>query len=296
MPSITGTHAVRARRSTIAVAAATATLTAVAVTGCGSGNDDANAKERRTAVGPEQTDASTSAASPGASKPGSAGARTRAAELVEKAIDVTLEQDFLRSTRRTRTEGTTVMHSAVRGEASTCETSARKGAATLDWVITPSALYTRGSEGALRMAPEAQKDPARVKVMADRWIKRDANIYEVMRDMCGSKNRRDWLRERLPSMNDLRKASPEQRSVTLHGQPATKVTYQWEGGPVEFHIAAEGTPFLLRAAYAAKDLDESYDGIGKPFRVAAPSGAVTDVEMAREVHYVPDNTPDRRSS
>ncbi|WP_409235674.1 hypothetical protein [Streptomyces sp. PA5.6] len=281
MPSHTGTHAVRARRSTIAVAAATVALTAAAVAGCGSGNDDANAKGGRTAADPEQPSAGASASSPGGSKPDHA--RVRAAELIEKAIDVTLEQDLLRSTRRMRTEGTTVMHSAVRDEVSTCKTSARKGAATLDWVITPSALYTRSSEGALRMAPEAKKDPARVQVMADRWIERDPRMYEVMRDMCGSENRRRWLRERLPSMNDLREATPRRRSVTLHGQPATKLTYKRKGGPVEFCIAAQGTPFLLRATYPAKDLDESYDSFGKPFHVAAPPGAVSDIEIAREV-------------
>ncbi|MGA4844050.1 hypothetical protein [Streptomyces sp. G45] len=50
-----------------------------------------------------------------------------------------------------------------------------------------------------------------------------------------------------------------------------------------FHIAAEGTPYLLKVTNPAKDLDETFRDHGRPFRVAAPRGAVTEPEMAREV-------------
>ncbi|MEW2391689.1 hypothetical protein AB0933_25380 [Streptomyces venezuelae] len=275
MPNVTGTRNERARRSTSIVASVTMAL--IAVAGCGSDSNDSEAS--RAATDPKQP-VNGSSAAPRNTEPGDA----QAAELIEKAIDVTLDQDFLRSTRRMKTEGTTVMHSAVRGGVSTCETHARKGAATLGWVITTSALYTRGSKQALLMSPDAKRDPVRVKVMADRWVKRQARMYEVMRDMCTSKNRRNWLQERLPSMEELRKETPAQRSVTLHGQPATKITYKGKGGPVVFHVAAEGTPFLLRATYPAKDLDESYADFGKRFKVAAPPGAVTDSEIAAEIY------------
>ncbi|GAA3143461.1 hypothetical protein ACFQ0X_06735 [Streptomyces rectiviolaceus] len=274
MSIITGTPLRRARRSTAITAAAAAAL--IALAGCGSGAADA--KENVEDGSSKRPVASASASSDNA---GSRGAR--AARLIEKALEVTLDQDYLSSTRRMKTEGTTVMSSAVRGGRAECETHARKGTGSLDFVVTASALYTRGSKEALMLSAEAKDDPVRVEVMADRWVKRNASVYEVMRDMCASKTRRTWLEKRMPSLDELSEASPTQRPGTMQGKPITKITYKWEGGPLEFHIAAEGPPFLLRVTYPAKDLDESFSEFGKPFRVATPPGAVTDYEMAEEV-------------
>lgn len=273
MPSITGPLVRRARRSTTTIVAVAVAFSAAA--GCGSIGDDA--RENRTAGSPKR---------PAAGAPASSGSEpsgARAAKLIGKAIDVTLDEDYLRSTRRMRTEGTTVIHSAVRGDTTECETHARKGAASLDWVLTPSALYTRGSKEAIMLSPEAKKDPVHAEVVADRWVKRNTGIYEVMRDMCASKTRRSWLEERLPSLDELGEMTPTLRPATVRGQPMTRITYKRQGGPVEFHIAAEGTPFLLRVTNPAKDLDESFSDFGKRFKVAAPPGAVTDYEMAEEV-------------
>lgn len=272
MPCITGRPLRRVRRSTPAAAAATAAL--IALAGCGSG---AGPKENGKA-GSAQPAASASASSGSAASPGA-----RAARLIDEALDVTLGQDYLSSTRRTKTEGTTVLRSAVRGVRTECEAHARNGAGSLDFVVTASALYTRGSKEALMLSPEGRNDPVRVEVMADRWVKRNAGVYEAMRDMCASKTRRSWLEERLPSMNELAEATPTQQSETVQGQPATKITYEREGGPLEFHVAAEGSPFLLQVTYSAEDLDESYSDFGEPFRVATPPGAVTESQIAEEV-------------
>ncbi|MGA4845811.1 hypothetical protein ACOBQB_05950 [Streptomyces sp. G5(2025)] len=263
MTSITGTLVRRAQRPTAAVAAAAVAL--VAAAGCGSSGGHAHANRTAARAEPSAADGA------------------RAAKLIGKAIDVTLGQDYLRSTRRMRTEGTTVMHSAVRGDMTACRTHARKGAKSLDWVVTPSALYTRGSKEALMLSPEAKQDPVRVKVMADRWVKRNAGVHGIMRDMCASKTRRDWLKERLPSLDELREVTPTQRLVKTRGRPTTKITYEWEGEPVEFHVAAQGTPFLLRVTNPAEDLDESFSDFGEPFRVTAPPGSATEYEMAAEV-------------
>ncbi|MGW6027401.1 hypothetical protein [Streptomyces sp. NPDC055099] len=272
----TGTPLQHARRSATAVAAAAVALSVL--TGCGSGVD--GTKERGHA-GSSKRPADSASASAASGSGGAGGAR--AARLVDKAIDATLNEDYLRSTRRTKSEGTTVLHSAVRGDSTECKTHARKGARSLDFVVTSSALYTRGSREALMMAPEAKSDPVRVRVMADRWVKRNASVYEVMRDMCASKTRRTWLEKRIPSLESLATAKPARERGTLQGQPTIKLTYEREGGPLRFHIAAEGTPLLLRVTYPAKDLDESYSDFGSPFPVNAPRGSVTDHEMAEEV-------------
>ncbi|WP_125510684.1 hypothetical protein [Streptomyces sp. WAC 01529] len=268
MSSATSPLVHRARRAT-ATAAVTAAL--IAAAGCGSSSN--GAKGNPSEGSPKRAAATAPTSSGG----------DRTAKLISEAIDVTLDQDYLRSTRRKRTEGTTVMHSAMSGDTKACKAHAWKGAATLDWVITPSALYTRGSKEALQVAPEAKKYPTRVKVLADRWVKRNADVYEVMRDMCAPKTRRDWLEKRLPSLGQLKKTSSTQRPATVQGRPATRITYKWEGGAVEFHIATEGKPFLLRVTNPAMDLDESFSDFGKPFRVAAPPGAATEEEMAEEV-------------
>ncbi|MGW7080408.1 hypothetical protein ACWGH2_25485 [Streptomyces sp. NPDC054871] len=272
MHRITSTPFRRARRSTTATVVAAILLSALA--GCSSGT--AETKKSDKAGSSKRPAAST--AGDGA---GSHGAR--AAKLINKALDVTLDQDYLSSTRRMRTEGTTVLRSAVRGHRTQCETRAHKGARSMEFVVTASALYTRGSKEALMMAPEAKDDPVRVKVMAGRWVERNADVYKIMRDMCASKTRRTWLEERMPSLDELAKASPTQEPGVVQGQSTTKITYEREGGPLEFHISADGTPFLLRVTYPAKDLDESFGDFGKPFRVNAPRGAVTDYEMAEEV-------------
>ncbi|WP_143064559.1 hypothetical protein [Streptomyces colonosanans] len=133
------------------------------------------------------------------------------------------------------------------------------------------------------MAPDAKEDPVRVEVMADRWVKRNTTAYKTMRDMCESKTRRTWLEKRMPSLDELAEATPTQRSGVVQGQPATTITYRREEGTLEFHIAAEGTPFLLQVTHPAKDLDESFSGFGKPFRVATPPGAVSELQIAKEV-------------
>ncbi|MBW5421200.1 hypothetical protein GKQ77_06410 [Streptomyces sp. BG9H] len=268
MSSATDPLAQRARRAAITAAVIAALIAAA---GCSSSSNGAKGN-------PSEGSPNRAASA----APKSSGGE-RAAKLISKAIDVTLDQDYLRSTRRMKTEGTTVMHSAMSGDTTVCKTHAGKGAATLDWVITPSALYTRGSKEALQLASEAKNDPTRVKVLADRWVKRNADVYAVMRDMCAPKTRRDYLEERLPSLGQLKKTPSTQRPATVQGRPATRITYKWEGGSVEFHIATEGKPFLLRVTNPAMDLDESFSDFGKPFRVAAPPGAATDEEMAEEV-------------
>ncbi|MGW5615158.1 hypothetical protein [Streptomyces sp. NPDC003877] len=47
-------------------------------------------------------------------------------------------------------------------------------------------------------------------------------------------------------------------ALTVRKRPATRLTYEQDGGPLEFHIAAEGSPFLLRVTHPATDLDERY--------------------------------------
>ncbi|MFI6939202.1 hypothetical protein ACIBI4_08015 [Streptomyces sp. NPDC050418] len=261
----------RARRSTTVTVAAAVAL--IALVGCGSSADDVKGGK---AGSPKRSGAGTPS--------GSDGARgARAARLIDKALDVTFDQDYLSSTRRMKTEGTTVLRSAVRGDTTECETHARKGTGSLDFIVTASALYTRGSKEALMLSAEAKEDPVRVEVMADRWVKRNASVYEITREMCASKTRRTWLEKRMPSLDELAEATPTRQPGVMQGQPTTKITYKRDGGPLEFHIAAEGTPFLLRVTYPAKDLDESFSGFGKPFRVTAPSGAVTDYQIAEEV-------------
>ncbi|WP_369217203.1 hypothetical protein [Streptomyces flavofungini] len=251
----------------------TAALTALAA--CGATDP---ATKQNPATG-EKRQAARSSASPNGSGPRSA----QAAELIDKAIDATLGQKYLRSTRRSTSEGTTVMHSAVRGDTAECRTHASKGAATLDWVITGSALYTRGSRKALMLSSQAKTDPESVAVMADRWVKRDGGPYEAMRDMCASKTRRMYLKERLPSPGELAALTATQRPGTLGGRPTTRITYRGQDGSVQFHIAAGDKPLLLRVTNPAKDLDETFTAFGEAFRVAAPAGAVTDYEMAEEV-------------
>ncbi|MFF3327266.1 hypothetical protein [Streptomyces sp. NPDC002889] len=272
MPSITGTPDRRARRSTTVTAAATVAL--IALAGCGFGADDAEESGR--AGSPKRPAASTSSDSGG-----SRGAR--AARLINQALDVTFDQNYLSSTRRMKTEGTAVLHSAVRGGRAECETHARRGTSSLDFVVTASAFYSRGSKEALRMSPEAKTDPVRVEVMADRWVKRNATVFKIMRDMCESKTRRTWLEKRMPPLDELAEATPTQRPGVVQGQPTTKITYKREGGTLEFHIAAEGTPFLLRITHPAKDLHESFSDFGKPFRVATPPGAVSEFQIAKEI-------------
>ncbi|MFC8132287.1 hypothetical protein [Streptomyces sp. NPDC057302] len=252
-----------------------ATVALGALAGCGSVGDGAKGNGKADSSKPPAV---------GTSEEGS-GSRSgaRAARLIQKAIDVTLDQDYLTSTQRTKSEGTTVQHSAVRGARTECEMRIRKGNKSLDFFETASSLYTRGSKEALMMSDKAKNDPVRVRVMADRWVERNAEVYKVMRDMCASKTRRTWLKKRMPSLDELTEANPTQRSAVVQGQRVTKITYAREGGPLEFHIAREGTPFLLRVTYPAKDLDESFSDFGKPFRVTAPRGAVTDYEIAEEV-------------
>ncbi|MGH4029329.1 hypothetical protein ACQB60_10385 [Actinomycetota bacterium Odt1-20B] len=264
----------RVRRPLKATAAAAVAF--IALGGCGVGADDSEGSSK--AGNPKRPEASGSASA------GSGGSRgAQAARLINKAIDVTLDQDHVSATRRMRTEGTTVLRSTVHGGRAECEAHARKGRDSLDFVITASAFYSRGSKGALQMAPAAKQDPTRAEVMADRWVKRNATAFKLMRQMCESKTQRKWLKERMPSLDELAEATPTQRSGAMRGQPTIRITYEREGGPLDFHIAAEGTPFLLRVTYPAKDLDESFSDFDKPFRIAAPSGAVSERQIVKEV-------------
>ncbi|MFJ8082989.1 hypothetical protein ACIQ6Y_20570 [Streptomyces sp. NPDC096205] len=262
----------RARRSTAAAVAVAVAL--VVLAGCGTG--DGEAEESGKSEG--RPAASGSASSDSGRSPGA-----EAAGLISKALEVTFDQDYLVSTRRKETEGTTVLRSAMTGGGAVCEAHSGKGSASLDFVVTASALYSRGSEEALRLSPEARADPVRVEVMADRWVKRNVGAYSIMREMCESKAQRTWLEDRIPSLDELAEATPAQRPGVVRGQPTTTITYRREGGPLEFHIAAEGIPFLLRVTHPAKDLDESFSGFGVPFRVATPPGAVSELQMAQEV-------------
>ncbi|MCM1973745.1 MULTISPECIES: hypothetical protein [unclassified Streptomyces] len=251
------------RRTTRAVVGATVVL--VALAGCGSGTTD-------------------SAASGGKRSPkASSNGGTEAAELIRRALDATFDQEYLHSTRRKKDGETTTLRVALGGDQETCEAHSRSGAAYLDFVVTESALYTRGSQEALELSPESKADPARAEVMADRWVKRGAAMSESFRGMCAPKTRRDWLEERLPALDRLAEDTPVQESVRVAKRAATKITYERADGPLEFYVAAEGTPFLLRVTSPATDLDESFSDFGKTFRVAAPSGAVTELQMAEEV-------------
>ncbi|WP_158857507.1 hypothetical protein [Streptomyces sp. NRRL B-1347] len=265
MPRDTGVPDRRVRR--VLKGAGAVAVAVVALAGCGTATGEDDAKER----------GSTSASPSGG---GPDGAKT--ARLIGKAIDVTLGQDYLTSTRRMRTDGTTVLRVAGRGSAATCEARSRKGKAAMDFVITGSALYSRGSREALEMSPQSKGHPERVEVMADRWVKRRPVVYEAMRHMCVEKTRRTWLDERMPSLDELAEEIPVQRAGTLRGRPTTKITYRLAGGPLEFHVTAGSTPHLLRVTYPAKDLDETYSGFGKPFRVAAPPRAASETQIAQE--------------
>ncbi|MET9735490.1 hypothetical protein ABZZ79_34145 [Streptomyces sp. NPDC006458] len=274
MPITICTPELRAPRLTTAAVAVTVAI--VTLAGCGTSADEAR--------GSGSSDTSQRPAVSKAAPTDSSESRSgQAAELISWALDVTFGQEYLVATRRTKTEGTTVLRSAVVGDRAECEARSRKGKASLDFVVTASALYSRGSEEALRMSPEAEEDPVRVEVMADRWVKRNASAYEVMREMCESNAQRTWLEKRMPSLDQLAGQTPTQRPGMVQGQPATTFTYRREGGTLEFHIAAEGTPFLLRVTHSEKDLDESFSGFGKPFRVATPQGAVSELQMTLEV-------------
>ncbi|MFJ6000192.1 hypothetical protein [Streptomyces sp. NPDC092370] len=265
MPAIDSMPGRRPPRATTAVAL-------IALAGCGSGASDTKASGTA-------RDAKSAAA--GASP--DSGDASRAAALVHRAIDATFDQEYLRSTRRTKTEGTTTLRIAPGGGRAACEARSRKGSASLDFIVTASALYSRGSKEALELSPEGKADPVRVKVMADRWVKRGAAVSEAAGEMCEATTRRTWLEERIPSLGRLAEEKPRQQSVKVRERSATKITYERAGGPLEFCIAAEGSPLLLRVTYPATDLDESFSDFGKPFRVVAPSGAVSELRMAREV-------------
>ncbi|MGA5139922.1 hypothetical protein [Streptomyces azureus] len=265
----------RPRRATTAVAGAAVAL--IALAGCGSGaSDTKDAEESGKAR-------SSKPAAAGASNSGGGSRGAEAAALVHKAIDATFDQEYLSSTRRTKTEGTTTQRIALSGDKAACEAHSRKGPASLDFIVTESALYSRGSKEALELSPEAKEDPVRVEVMADRWVKRGAATYEVMGEMCKSTTRRTWLEKRIPSLEHLAEENPSQQSVKVQQRSAIKLTYERAGGPLEFYIAAEGSPLLLRVTCPATDLDESFSDFGEPFRVVAPSGAVSELQMAREV-------------
>jgi hypothetical protein len=270
MPAIDSTPGRRPPRATPVVAGAAVVLLALA--GCGSGVSD--------------TEASGTAKSPAVGASPDSGDESRAAKaaaLVHRAIDATFDQEYLSSTRRTKTEGTTTLRIAPSGDRAACEARSRKGSASLDFIVTESALYSRGSKEALELSPEGKADPVRVEVMADRWVKRGAALSEAAGDMCEATTRRTWLEERIPSLGRLAEEKPRQQSVKVQERSATKVTYERAGGPLEFYIAAEGSPLLLRVTYPATDLDESFSDFGKPFRVVAPSAAVSELQMAREV-------------
>ncbi|MFF8670129.1 hypothetical protein [Streptomyces sp. NPDC015242] len=259
------------RARTAAAAAATAAMLLVVSTGCGSGTGDTGEAE---------------GGSPGGSRPaGSTSSErgARAAELIGEALDATFAHRYLQSERRTKTEGTTVLRSAVHEGRAECEARSRKGDASLEFVVTASALYSRGSKEALELSPEARTDPARVAVMADRWVQRNAAAAEAMREMCTATAQRTWLEERIPSLDALAGQTPVQEPAELEGQSTTRITYRRQDGPLRFHIAAQGTPLLLRVTYPATDLDESFGAFGKPFRVAAPTGAVSELRIAQEV-------------
>lgn len=273
MPPIDSTPGRRARRATTAAAGAAVAL--VALAGCGSGASGTEASSR--AGSPKPSAASASPDSGG----GSRGAE--AAALVHRALDATFDQEYLSSTRRTKTEGTTTLRVALGGDRAACEAHSRKGSGSLDFIVTESALYTRGSKEALELSPEVKANPVQVDVMADRWVRRGAAMSEAMRGMCESATRRAWLEERIPSLDRLAEESPSQQSVTVQNRPAVKITYEHAGGPLEFHIAADGSPFLLRVTCPATDLDESFSDFGEPFRVVAPPAAVSELQIAQEV-------------
>lgn len=272
MPAIDSTPGRRPQRATTAVAGVAVAL--IALAGCGSGASDAEASGAR----------GSKPAAAGASPDSGGGSRAaEAAALVHRAIDATFDQEYLSSTRRTKTEGTTTLRIALSGDRAACEAHSRKGSGSLDFIVTESALYTRGSKEALELSPEGKADPVRVEVMADRWVKRGAAMSEAMGEMCESTTRRTWLEERIPSLGRLAEENPRQQSVKVQKRSATKITYERAGGPLEFYIAAEGSPLLLRVTYPATDLDESFSDFGEPFRVVAPSAAVSEVQMAQEV-------------
>ncbi|MGW0613578.1 hypothetical protein [Streptomyces sp. NPDC002788] len=273
MPAINSTPGRRPPRATTAVAGAAVVL--LALVGCGSGASDTGASG--TARGSKSPAAGASPDSGGGSR------AAKAAALVHRAIDATFDQEYLSSTRRTKTEGTTTLRIALGGGRAACEAHSRKGSASLDFIVTESALYTRGSKEALELSPEGKADPVRVEVMADRWVKRGAAMSEAMGEMCESTTRRTWLEERIPSLGRLAEENPRQQSVKVRKRSATKITYERAGGPLDFYIAAEGSPLLLRVAFPATDLDESFGDFGKPFRVAAPHAAVSEMQMAQEV-------------
>ncbi|MGA4844049.1 hypothetical protein [Streptomyces sp. G45] len=127
--------------------------------------------------------------------PGSAGT----ARLVGRALDATFAQKYFTAIRVTESDGTTVLRNAVHDGRAECDVRARKGEGTLDFVVTASALYSRGSKEALSLSPRAAQEPTRVAVMADRWVRRNSATYEVMRAMCQAKTQRTWLEERMPS-------------------------------------------------------------------------------------------------
>ncbi|MEU6106140.1 hypothetical protein [Streptomyces flaveolus] len=263
------------RVRTAMTGAAGAAVALMALAGCGSGAGDTEASGR--AGNPKPSAASASSGSSG----GSHG--VVAAALVGKALDATFGQDYLSSTRRTKSEGTTTLRVSLGGDRATCEAHSRKGSGSLDFVVTESALYTRGSREGLGLSPEAKADPVWVDVMADRWVKRGADMSEAMREMCESTTRRTWLEKRVPPLDQLSKETPIQQPFMVQGRPATKITFERAGGPLEFQIAAEGVPFLLRVTYPATDLDESFSDFGEPFRVVAPPAAVSELQMAQEV-------------
>ncbi|MEZ3181130.1 hypothetical protein KYY02_21310 [Streptomyces pimonensis] len=268
MPATNSTLGRRTRRTTTAVAGAAVAL--IALAGCSSGASDTEASgETRT---PEPSAAGASS-----------GSGAEAAALVHRSLDATFDQEYLSSTRRTKTEGTTTLRIALGGDRAACEAHSRKGSGYLDFIVTESALYTRGSKEALELSPEGKADPVQIEVMADRWVKRGAVMSEVMGEMCESTTRRNWLEERIPSLNHLAEENPSQQSVTVQKRKAIKITYERAGGPLEFYVAAEGSPLLLWVTYPATDLDESFSDFGESFRVVAPSEAVSELQIAQEV-------------
>ncbi|MGW6710427.1 hypothetical protein ACWGDE_36810 [Streptomyces sp. NPDC054956] len=226
---------------------------------------------------------SSAAPSPSPSKPAGVLDGLSGEEIMNKGYEATRGADSMHVVATMPVDGKSMHVDMSLDKKGNCNgTMSQEGMGKVALIRTAELVHIKADADFWRNTAAGEKTPkkqvdAMVTLLADRWVKMPASAEETkaLGAMCDIKE----------LTSDFEKASPLARkgeTTTVDGKPAVAVTGPAKGGTETDWVAAEGTPYLLKATMSGSEQGELLlSAYNVPVDTTSPTGDVLDMDKLK---------------